>query len=273
MSTLKEKGAAAKAKLAAVTGVRKAAVAVIATTERAIAPKKATAATRAQDAAKKASQDALATFDAKNPAPKPRRAAAPKAEPAFDLNSAAEAELAAGVSVPAAEDGLKRVVELGNMMLRLEREMQDAEIAFMEAKDRYRKLEQGDLPDLMSEIGLTMFKMPDGSVFELVEDVQCGISEERRPAAHRWIRDNGFAGLIKTEIKALFSPDQLDRADALEASMAKDGLEPERKEAIHHSRLKSFVKERLEAGEDIPFDLFGIHPFNKVKYKQPKGKR
>ena len=203
---------------------------------------------------------------AKAPAAKKKTAAA---APEFDLEAAAEAEVAVGAKSGPAD--IQRAVELGNLMLKAEAEVVRLEAELSEAKERYRKIEQGDLPDLMAELGLPMFKLADGSVFELVEDVQCGISEERRPAAHRWIREHGFAGLIKTEIKATFAPDELDRADALESEMREDGLTPERKEAIHAARLKSFVKERLAAGDEIPFDLFGIHPFNKAKYKQPKG--
>jgi hypothetical protein len=41
-------------------------------------------------------------------------------------------------------------------------------------------------------------------------------------------------------------------------------------ERVHPSTLKSFVKEQMEAGRAIPFDLFAIHPFNRVKITAAK---
>lgn len=213
----------------------------------------------------------MTTTPAKKPAAKraSKKVAAPET---FDVAAAAEAEVSQGTAATE-EGGLKRAIALGEAMLRAEQEVVAAEQVLAEAKERYRRIEQGDLPDLLVELGLPMFKLSDGSTFELVEDVTCGISEERRPAAHRWIREHGFEGLIKTELKTTFNPDQLDAADALEQDIRDKGMLPERKETIHAARLKSFVKERLAAGDQIPFETFGINPFNKVKYKQPKGKR
>lgn len=189
----------------------------------------------------------------------------------FDVESAAEAEVAQGAAV-SEQESIKRITVLGELMLAAEKKVIAAELELKKAKEEFTRLERNDLPDLMAELGLNMFKLPDGSVFELVEDVTCGISEERRPAAHRWIRDNGYEGLIKTELKMTFSPDELQKATELANELDGRGFSPEEKETIHAARLKSFVKERLEKGDAIPFDLFGINPFNRVKVKQPKSK-
>ena len=38
-----------------------------------------------------------------------------------------------------------------------------------------------------------------------------------------------------------------------------EGVKYDRKQAVHPSTLKSFVKQSLENGEDIPEDVFGVY--------------
>lgn len=253
-ATLKEKKAAAEAKLAATKA------------KLASAKAKVDARPKAEPIEKEVPVKAAA----KKVVAKTAKALGVASEP-FDLAAAAEeAKVAPGQS---SANEVQRAVDLGVAMLKAETEVQRLERELSEAKEAYRKLEMGDLPDLMKEIGLTMFKMPDGSVFELVEDVQCGISEERRPAAHAWLAANNYSGLIKTELKMTFGKDEMDKANEIQGVVSEHGAVVDRKEAIHAARLKSFVKEQLAAGVDIPFDLFGIHPFDRVKYVQPKAKK
>ena len=187
----------------------------------------------------------------------------------FDLERAAEAVVAAGTAGPTE---MQRAALLGDALLRAEERVLSCEEALAAAKAAHLKLATGDLPDLMAEIGLSMFKLPDGTVFELKEDVVCGISEARRAAAHAWLIENNYGGLIKTVLTAEFGKGEERRAAEVEGMLAEAGVAAQHKESVHNSTLKSFVKERLAAGAELPFDLFGIHPFNKVTYKQPKVK-
>ena len=277
------KTAVAKKTVASRTGLKTEAEKLIAVDNdvRTLAQKKAAAeaklaASKAKLAASKAKLDArdpVAKVEKAVPAAKTTKAAkkvVAKTAEAFDLAAAAEVEVAKGQSNVSE---VQRAVEMGNSMLKAEAEVNRLTELLAKAKEAYSKLEMGDLPDLMREIGMTMFKMPDGSVFELVEDIQCGISEERRAAAHKWLVDHEYSGLIKTELKMTFGTDEADKANEIQHLIEEQGGVAERKEAIHPARLKSFVKEQLAAGVDIPFATFGIHPFDRVKYKQPKGKR
>lgn len=278
----------AKKTVAARTGLKAEAEKLVAAakTTTTLAEKKAAAeaklaAAKAKVAAAKAKLDAKAPLRPKAEKEKPAPAAkttpakaakkvVAKTEEAFDLAAAAEVEVAKG---QAAATEVQRAVEMGNSMLKAQADVDRLTELLSKAKEAYSKLEMGDLPDLMREIGMTMFKMPDGSIFELIEDIQCGISEERRPAAHKWLVDHDYSGLIKTELKMTFGTDEADRANEIQHLIEEQGGVAERKEAIHPARLKSFIKEQLEAGVDIPYATFGIHPFDRVKYKQPKGKR
>lgn len=160
---------------------------------------------------------------------------------------------------------LQRVVQLAELLLKLRANVERLETDLETAKKDMRRVEQEDLPDLMQELGLQTFKLTTGETIEVKQDVECGISEERRARAHSWLTENGFGGLIKTEVVAKFGRDQREEAVACAEQIGGEMVE-----RVHPSTLKSFVKEQMEAGRAIPFDLFAIHPFNRVKITAAK---
>lgn len=166
---------------------------------------------------------------------------------------------------------LKRIVELATLMVAQQRRVEDLKRDLETAQRDLARIETEDLPELMSEVGLNSVTLDDGSVIEVKQDVQCGISEERRNAAHAWLIEHGFGGLIKTEVVVAFGRGEKEAAEEFSAEVVQlTGHTPAVKEAVHASTLKAFVKEQLEAGVAIPFDLFGIHPYNKAKLKAAK---
>ncbi len=118
--------------------------------------------------------------------------------------------------------------------------------------------------------------MKDGSEIELVDEISCGITKENNQEAMAWLDKNNFGGIIKTLVKMAFNRE--DRATAVKLagdveSRAKEQgatVLPEVIENVHASTLKAFVKEELSKGHAIPFDLFSIHPYSKVKIKKGK---
>lgn len=166
---------------------------------------------------------------------------------------------------------LKRIVELATLMQQQQQRVEELTNELATAKRDLARIETEDLPELMAEIGLTSVSLEDGSVVEVKQDVTCGISEDRRDAAHAWLIENGFGGLIKTEVVVAFGRGEKDAADEFSAEVIQlTGQHPTVKETVHAATLKSFVKEQLEAGVAIPFDTFAIHPFNKAKLKPAK---
>lgn len=155
---------------------------------------------------------------------------------------------------------IQRAVQLAELLQQTRKEVERMEDELAVKKADLRRLEQEDLPELMTELELASFKLKDGSSVEVMPDVDCGISEERRRAAHDWLIQHNFGGLIKTEVKVAFGRGELEAAKE-----CADKIGGEMKEVVHPATLKSFIKEQLAAGAAIPFDLFGVRPFNKVK--------
>jgi hypothetical protein len=168
---------------------------------------------------------------------------------------------------------LKRIVDLANLLV-----TQTAAVAKMEdelkgAKRALQRIEQEDLPELMREVGMASVTLEDGSVIEVKEEVDCGISEERRPEAHKWLIDNGFGGLIKTEVVVAFGRGEQEAAEEFSAEVIQlTGQTPVVVERVHPATLKSFVKEQMEAGVTIPAETFALRPYSKAKLKPPKNR-
>ena len=160
---------------------------------------------------------------------------------------------------------LQRAVQLAELLIELRNKVEDLETQLTKAKADVRRVEQEDLPDLMQELGLETFKLKTGEMVEVKPEVDCSISEERRTPAHNWLVENGFGGLIKTEVVAKFGKGEREAAVA-----CAEAIGGEMTERVHPSTLKSFIKEQMAAGNPVPFDLFGVHPYSKVKITAKK---
>jgi hypothetical protein len=170
-------------------------------------------------------------------------------------------------------DALVRITDLATLLQKSISAVAALTAELAAEKETQRRLEEEDLPELMRELTLTEIKLENGSSVKVVDDLTCGISEERRYAAHRWLSENGFGGLIKTEVVVAFDRDEHDAAMAAADTITEaTGRTAAVNEKVHPQTLKAFLKEQLALGASVPFDLFGVRPYAKAKLTQPKAK-
>jgi hypothetical protein len=146
---------------------------------------------------------------------------------------------------------------------RLKAELESAEAAL-------RRTETEDLPELMNEVGLTELTTKEGVQVSIAQDVLVGIPEARMPQAVAWLAERGYDGIVKTEVSVKFGRGEREQADSFAEAVSAKGLAAEVANKINTQTLKAFVRERMAAGEVVPFDIFGIHPFNRAKLKAKK---
>lgn len=169
-------------------------------------------------------------------------------------------------------DALDRITTLAHLLVAAINNVDRKEAELSAAKEERRRLEEDDLPELMRELDLMEIKLSDGSSVKVVDEVQCAITEARRPAAHKWLAEHGFGGLIKTEVVVVFGRDEHDAAVSCAEELHEAGRAANVEERVHPSTLKSFVKEQLALGADVPADLFALRPYAKAKITQPRTK-
>ena len=168
-------------------------------------------------------------------------------------------------------DSLKRlaalVLELRTEeynVARLDEELQAAE-------QFVRRLSEEDIPGLLSECGLQEMKLLDGSKVTVSAELDCGITEERRSAAMRWLRGNNLDGIIKTSVAVQFGRGSDEEMLALVARLHEEGMSVAAIESVHYQTLKATLKEERAAGRNVPEELFNLRPYSKAKVTPPPG--
>jgi len=90
-----------------------------------------------------------------------------------------------------------------------------------------------------------------------------------RLAAFKWLRHNNFDAIIKRNIILNFGKGEDQKADKVKEELMKLGYAPQDKSGVHPMTLKAFIRERIEAAQPIPQDLFQIHTGSRAKITPP----
>jgi hypothetical protein len=168
------------------------------------------------------------------------------------------------------DDKLARAIALGELMQAQAARVAELEEQLSAAKADHLRTQVEDLPELLKEIGISMFKLDDGGTVEVKPDLTCGITEANKADAHAWLLKNKFGGLIKTQVVTEFERGDIARAKAFYQAVRKqlpdNGVAV--KDAVNPQTLKAFVREQLaKPGNKFPLELFSVRPFDKAVYK------
>ena len=126
------------------------------------------------------------------------------------------------------------------------------------------------IPTMMSEMGFAELKLNDGSFLKVSTSYKAHISEANKEAAYNWLRNNGLGDIIKNEISVSFGRNEDNKA-ADYANLAKgQGVQPTQKMKVEPMTLKALVRERIEAGKEMPTESFGVFSENKTTIKRNK---
>ena len=124
------------------------------------------------------------------------------------------------------------------------------------------------IPTMLSEMGLSFLKLQDGSSIEVKTNYSATITQANKEKAFNWLRENGLGDIIKNEISVSFGRNEDNKA-ADYAELAKgQGLEPKQKLKVEPMTLKALVRERIEAGKEMPTEIFNIFVGNKTTIKR-----
>tara|TARA_R110002124_G_scaffold25516_1_gene92452 strand:- start:324 stop:902 length:579 start_codon:yes stop_codon:yes gene_type:complete len=133
------------------------------------------------------------------------------------------------------------------------------EVQLKDHKKELNKLTDEDLPQMLTEIGLSSFTLEDGSAVTIKQTYGASIRVDDRLKAHDWLRENGHDDIIKNSVYCSFGRGEDDQASAFQAFASKEGFPVEQKTEIHSQTLRAWVKERVENGEEFPMELFGAY--------------
>ena len=147
-------------------------------------------------------------------------------------------------------------------------QLQQQEDAIKQKKKDIEYLSGEVIPTMLSEMGLSFLKLQDGSSVEVKTNYSATITQANKEKAFNWLRENGLGDIIKNEISVSFGRNEDNKA-ADYAELAKSqGLDPMQKLKVEPMTLKALVRERMEAGKEMPTELFNIYVGNKTTIKR-----
>ena len=165
----------------------------------------------------------------------------------------------------------ENIQSLADQVQRLEGLLHRIELSENNLKDlkkAYQHISGEVIPTMMSEMGLSELKLQDGSHLKVATSYKAHISEANKEAAYNWLRNNGLGDIIKNEISVSFGKDEDNKAASYVDLAKSQGLEPARKMKVEPMTLKALVRERIEAGKDMPTEIFGVYTENKTTIKR-----
>lgn len=172
------------------------------------------------------------------------------------------------IDVTPGDDSLKVVADLAAKQVQLEKEIEDLEAQLKEKTEALSQVQEKDLPEAMMECGISEFKLVDGSKITVKPYYQANPPKEKYEEAMQWLRDNGHGDLIKNDVTVSFSKGEDDRAGDFKRFLTDNGTSYTDKTGVHPQTFKAFVREQVETGKNLPFDLLGIYIGQKATIKK-----
>jgi hypothetical protein len=147
----------------------------------------------------------------------------------------------------------------------LEAEVKSDEERIKTKQKEIARISEDVIPTMLSEMGLSQLKLADGSSVDVKPFYSASISVANREKAYKWLRDNGLGDIIKNDVTVSFGRNEDNKA-ADYANLAKSqGFEPTQKLKVEPMTLKALVRERIEAGKEMPMDIFNVYVGNRTK--------
>jgi hypothetical protein len=165
----------------------------------------------------------------------------------------------------------ENIQSLADQVERLETLNREIEFAESQLKQKKKNLEHisGEvIPTMMSEMGLSHLKLMDGSSVDVKPNYSANITIANREAAFKWLRDNGLGDIIKNEISVSFGRNEDNKAADYAVLAQERGFQPTQKLKVEPMTLKALVRERIEAGKEMPTELFNVFVGNKTTIKR-----
>ena len=125
-------------------------------------------------------------------------------------------------------------------------------------KEQADKISSEVIPNLLAEQGLSSLKLADGSSVDVRKSYNCTIKKDQMELAYNWLRENGLGDIIKNEVAVQFGKGEDNKAEQLLTLAEQEGYEPTQKQKVEPMTLKALFRERVEAGLDMPSQLFNI---------------
>lgn len=157
------------------------------------------------------------------------------------------------------------ITEKCNELKTLQDSIEEKEEQISKLKQKAKSYEERIIPDMMQEAGVQKLELSDGTKVEVKPFYAAKIPESRNDEAFDWLRNNGHGDMIKNVLTANIDKGQDNQVSVLIDLCEKLDFSYTQKQKVEPMTLKAFVKEQVEKGKEVPFDMFGVYIANKTK--------
>lgn len=157
------------------------------------------------------------------------------------------------------------ISEKCNELKTLQDSIEEKEEEISKLKQKAKSYEERIIPDMMQEAGVQKLELSDGTKVEVKPFYAAKIPESRNDEAFDWLRNNGHGDMIKNVLTANIDKGQDNQVSVLIDLCEKLDFSYTQKQKVEPMTLKAFVKEQVEKGKEVPFDMFGVYIANKTK--------
>ena len=165
-------------------------------------------------------------------------------------------------------DNIQSLADQVERLEKMNRGIEKTEESLKEQKKQKDHVSMEVIPTLMSEMGLAELKLVDGSVVTVKPNYSASITVANREAAFNWLRNNGLGDIIKNEISVSFGRNEDNKAADYATLAQERGYQPTQKLKVEPMTLKALVRERIEAGKEMPTELFNVFVGNQTTIKR-----
>ena len=165
-------------------------------------------------------------------------------------------------------DNIQSLADQVERLEKMNRGIEKTEESLKEQKKQKDHVSMEVIPTLMSEMGLAELKLIDGSVVTVKPNYSASITVANREAAFNWLRNNGLGDIIKNEISVSFGRNEDNKAADYATLAQERGFQPTQKLKVEPMTLKALVRERIEAGKEMPTEIFNVFVGNQTTIKR-----
>lgn len=141
----------------------------------------------------------------------------------------------------------------------------EKQIKEMAVRERY--LEEEIIPSTMITLNVSDITTTDGHKVTLADSVHVSVGGENKPRVIGWLEEIEAADLVKTQLTLKFSHKERDVSERCILLLEDAGFAVAKALDVHSGTFTAFLKERLQNGDDIPWERIHARSFQKAKIK------
>lgn len=186
------------------------------------------------------------------------------------------------------EDLLKVLAKVDEA-IRLASRIENGEALLADLREKHRAILDKDLPAMMETYGLkdlttsegfkvliknvTRASIPTESAIEKEKDPEARAEKRLRfERALAYLKKAGAEAIIKNEVSADLGKGSAKIVPLVKKALKELGLNAEVSKGVNANTLTAWVKERLEAGREVDFDLLGVYTGKVADIIDPRAK-